>query len=247
MSAIADLARTGKFISFQSHLADEPDHFVEGHTASFEPANPTALLYQLALNAMHASRKSLDYMSGGLVPYGLRVRSASVEVSGVHIFETGRSFGSSFWDSRILDGLIEASYPTLEDNLICKYSGKLDLHIEIFKSRLDKHSSERLQMLLDCREGWDGGDAKPLSYSSLQKCSEFICKHDLRHKDVGVFMDSEGHLILNWPIEKDGDNNTIFEITFENDFCAVYVEGWDDRLEYSYASDDLQKQLHDVI
>ncbi|MNO47473.1 hypothetical protein D3C76_377890 [compost metagenome] len=106
-------------------------------------------------------------------------------------------------------------------------------YTSLFALCLNEHSASRVAMLLQCKEGWDGYSAKPLDHSSLQAATFFLLENGgLAEKAVGVFMNSDGELILNWPINA----NDIVELTFSAREVSIYVDGMDDRVVY--AADD---------
>ncbi|WP_440780180.1 hypothetical protein ACTACN_04800 [Pseudomonas syringae] len=99
----------------------------------------------------------------------------------------------------------------------------------IFAMRLDAHSASRVAMLVDCQAGWDGVDAKPLDIASLQAATIFVIAHKLQDRSVGIFMSTEGEMILNWH----GQDELLVELTFAEHEIAMYVDGMDDRVLFS--------------
>ncbi|MEE5061145.1 hypothetical protein V2J93_20355 [Pseudomonas alliivorans] len=99
----------------------------------------------------------------------------------------------------------------------------------IFAMSLDAHSASRVAMLVGCKAGWDGYDAKPLDIASLQAATIFVIAHKLRERSVGIFMNTEGEMILNWH----GQDGLLVELTFAEHEVAMYVDGMDDRVLFS--------------
>ncbi|WP_153014137.1 hypothetical protein [Pseudomonas sp. EpS/L25] len=159
--------------------------------------------------------------------------STTFEVS-----ERVRSHGSSLWDEPP-----QLDYSCMVSDLRAVLAMN---YRSTFAERLDQHSADRLVMLIGCQENWDGQGAKALSLASLRKCAEFITAYNLKDKGVGVFMDDEGNLVLNWPISNPKEDR-IAEITFEESGYAFYIDGWDDRIEFREFDEKLKEHLHQAI
>jgi hypothetical protein len=97
------------------------------------------------------------------------------------------------------------------------------LALQIFSSRLGGHCVDRLKLLMEYQNDWDGEGAKKLSYVSLLSCISFINGLDLSGLDKAtVFMDYDGNLSLSWPVN---DDDELLEIFFlPNNELKVYTE-----------------------
>lgn len=109
----------------------------------------------------------------------------------------------------------------------------------IFAMRLDEHSASRVVMLVDCKAGWDGYEAKPLDMRSLQAATMFIIAHDLTERSVGIFMNADGEMILNWHA---GDDSLV-ELTFTEHSVAMYVDGMEDRVVFAAQDPDFEVEI----
>lgn len=117
--------------------------------------------------------------------------------------------------------------PSVDEDGIRAFTARA--YSSIFAMRLDEHSASRVVMLVDCQVGWDGYEAKPLDMGSLQAATMFIIAHDLAERSVGIFMNADGEMILNWH----GNDGSLVELTFTEHAVAMYVDGMDDRVVFA--------------
>jgi len=132
--------------------------------------------------------------------------------------------------------------PYASEEVIRQVLGQLA--VPFFKESLDDHSADRVAMLLECKVGWNGSSALPLSLDSLFSCVEFLARHNLKGRDVGVFMSDEGNLVLNWP-KPCGEG--IIEIGFMSSQRSLYVSGWDDEVIYADDNDAFEEELQSFL
>lgn len=75
--------------------------------------------------------------------------------------------------------------------------------IQSIEKALSQHNYKRLLSFLELQEGWDGQGACELSFDSLKNMVVFIMDNSQNlPSDLGIFMDSEGSLILNWLVDE---------------------------------------------
>ncbi|WP_449106428.1 hypothetical protein [Pseudomonas mohnii] len=117
--------------------------------------------------------------------------------------------------------------PSVDEEEVRQFTARA--YSSIFAIRLDEHSASRVVMLVDCQLGWDGEEAKPLEIRSLQAATMFIIAHDLKERSVGIFMNADGEMILNWH----GQDGSLVELTFAEHEIAMYVDGMEDRVVFA--------------
>lgn len=118
------------------------------------------------------------------------------------------------------------------------------LTLPMFRDSLDDHSAERVAMLLECKPGWNGADASPLSLDSLFNCVQFLASVNVKKLDVGVFMNDEGFLVLNWPKP---EGSGMVEITFMRSERSLYISGWDDDVVYAHDDRAFEEELQNFL
>ncbi|MEG6127015.1 hypothetical protein [Enterobacter asburiae] len=64
--------------------------------------------------------------------------------------------------------------------------------------------SRRLQSLAKVEDGWDGRDAKSMSFESFGQLRRFLFKSDLFADDIGLYLDDDGSLILSYTSHSHG-------------------------------------------
>lgn len=101
---------------------------------------------------------------------------------------------------------------------------------------VNKRAAERFRKFTEYSDGWDGKGSRGLSLVSLKSLTKFISKYRLNRDDVGIFMSSQGNLILNWPVNNDG----LAEVEFHGDKLEFYFEA-NDHGEVLSLSDDCEK------
>lgn len=127
--------------------------------------------------------------------------------------------------------------PSVDEDEARKFTGRA--YSSIFAMRLDPHSASRVIMLADCQAGWDGYEAKPLDMGSLQAATLFILVHNLANRSVGIFMNADGEMILNWH----GQDGALVELTFIDHMVAMYVDGMDDRVLFAAQDPSFEKEI----
>lgn len=86
--------------------------------------------------------------------------------------------------------------------------------VELFPSL-----ASRLHVLAKAADGWDGYDAKGMSFESLGQLRRFLCKSGLPSDDVGLYLESDGLFILSFTSRHSG----LVDMTFLADkiiFCT---------------------------
>ena len=58
---------------------------------------------------------------------------------------------------------------------------------------------KRLKDFFDLQAGWDGRASKPISLQSVDVFSRFFEDTGLRPERLGIFMSSQGNVVVNWP------------------------------------------------
>lgn len=79
---------------------------------------------------------------------------------------------------------------------------------------------KRLERLRQSKEGWDGQDALPLSPASLELMVSLFELYRELPKDLGVFLNHQGELVVNW---KQTDGSTI-DLVFSGDEIEVATD-----------------------
>lgn len=118
------------------------------------------------------------------------------------------------------------------------------LFVSYFDDCLGEHAAERLNMLFGCRNNWDGQGALEMDLASLNIASHFISIYDLRNKEVGVFMNTDGSLILNWPTK---DGKGIVEIEFMSDGYSCFESGMDDSIFFDFDDQNFEAFIEKTL
>lgn len=87
--------------------------------------------------------------------------------------------------------------------------------------------ARRLHSLATVEDGWDGRDAKSMSFESFGQMRRFLYKSDLFADDIGLYLDDEGLLILSYTSQKHG----LVDMTFLANKIILCKD--DDELELS--------------
>ncbi|MCE8035908.1 hypothetical protein EKK97_22200 [Billgrantia tianxiuensis] len=114
--------------------------------------------------------------------------------------------------------------------------------LSIFEVNLSKHCSERLAMLFNCPEGWDGDNAKTLSYNSLLLSLQLLGRLSLKKQGdkASVFMDHDGYISIAWPTDED---ENMIEIFFRPNEINVYTDVDDEDVFFANVSDGLIQHI----
>lgn len=78
----------------------------------------------------------------------------------------------------------------------------------------------RLENFFRLQAGWDGKFSKPIALNSVMVFSSFFAETGLRPDRLGVFMSSQGNVVVNWP---DPDNQLI-ELEFTPSGVEYFIE-----------------------
>lgn len=87
--------------------------------------------------------------------------------------------------------------------------------------------ARRLLSLAKAEDGWDGRDAKSMSFESFGQLRRFLYKSDLFAEDIGLYLDDDGLLILSYTSQKNG----LVDMTFLANRIILCTD--DDELELS--------------
>lgn len=100
----------------------------------------------------------------------------------------------------------------------------LDL-ISNYNEYLNEREYNRLVELSEIEKNWDGKNADPMNYKSLEKALIFIKQNKNIERDLYIFFGYEGELILEWK-DINITNILIFEknmTTYYNDFISYDI------------------------
>jgi hypothetical protein len=90
---------------------------------------------------------------------------------------------------------------------------------------LDDHCIRRLKVFFEYEDNWDGMGAKSISYKSLIQFFNFKYLGEIKNKNPTLFMDPNGHIILNWEF---GSEKEVAELGFHVSSISIFKDGMED-------------------